>query len=124
MRKVKLFVGFIALMGLAVLNFTQSESCFVSKALASGGAVGSSTHASDESMWESQWDSYNLSSTSSLGTSGSNSSTGNVVDHGNLADKHCPIWNVQIIIAGGGWAHVCTTGGEYKCFEGPCPHGA
>lgn len=37
MRKFKWMVGFLAFVGLAVLNFTQSESSFVSKAMASSG---------------------------------------------------------------------------------------
>lgn len=35
MKKIKFSVGVLAFMGLAAINFTQSESCFVSKALAS-----------------------------------------------------------------------------------------
>ena len=35
MKKIKFSVGVLAFMGLVAINFTQSESCFVSKALAS-----------------------------------------------------------------------------------------
>ena len=44
MKKLKISVGILAFVGLAVLNFTQSESCFVSKALAS--SSGSSSNSS------------------------------------------------------------------------------
>lgn len=123
MKKVRLSVGFIALVGLALLNFTQSESCFVSKALASGGAVSCSGHASNVEKWESSWDSYNSDSTSGVGSGSSNSSSGDVIDHGNVADKRCPIWDVQVVFAYGKWAQACTSGGGYKCDPGTCPHG-
>lgn len=35
MKKIKFSVGVLAFMGLAAINFTQSESCFISKAQAS-----------------------------------------------------------------------------------------
>ena len=124
MISTRFIVGFLAFVGLALLNFTQSESGFVIKALALGGDINSPGHASNGDVCESPWDSYNSNTTSGMRGDGSDSSGGAVIDHGNIPDKHCPIWNVQIIIAGGEWAHVCTTGGGYKCFEGSCPHGA
>lgn len=35
MKKIKLSVGLLAFMGLAMLNYTQSESCIINNALAS-----------------------------------------------------------------------------------------
>jgi len=70
MNKIKLSVGALAFVGLAMLNFTQSESCFVSKALASGGSVSSGSHSN-----------YGSCSTTS---SSSSSST----DDSNLLKEH------------------------------------
>ena len=122
MKKLKLSVGVLAFMGLAVLNFTQSESCFVSKALASGGAVSSSAHASVESMWESQWNSYYSSSDIGSGLNNSDSTSGGGLDHGNVAHKRCPIWTVKIT-TGDQAKKECTTGGLEQCEWGKCPHG-
>lgn len=122
MNKLKLSVGVLAFVGLAALNFTQSESCFVSKALASGGVISSSAHASVESMWESQWDSYSSNSGASSGLSNSDSTSGDGLDHGNVADKKCPIWNVKITV-GEQAKKECTTGGLDQCEWGRCPHG-
>ena len=113
----------LAFVGLATLNFTQSEGCFLSKALASSGAISSSAHASDESMWESQWNSYNSSSDISSGITGSNSSGGEVINHGNVASPYCPIWEITLVITEDSENMSCKTPGNYKCFEGPCPHG-
>lgn len=55
MKKIKFSVGVLAFMGLAVLNFTQSESSFLSKAIAS-----SSNSNSSSGLWSSFvsfWDS-------------------------------------------------------------------
>lgn len=55
MNKLKLSVGILAFVGLAALNFTQSESCFVSKALASSsGSTSSGGFLASVSSW---WDS-------------------------------------------------------------------
>lgn len=125
MNKLKLSVGVLAFVGLATLNFTQSESCFVSKALASGDAVSGSEHASVESIWESQWNSYNSGSDSSLSGNGSSSSGGEVINHGNKADKRCPIWEITIVTTEEGEETICkTNNGSYKCVDAPCPHGA
>ena len=120
---MRLSVGMLAFVGLATLNFTQSEGCFLSKALASSGAISSSAHASDESMWESQWNSYNSSSDISSGITGSDSSGGEVINHGNSVDKRCPIWEITIVYTEDGEKKICKTRGTYKCVEGTCPHG-
>ena len=84
MNKIKLSVGALAFVGLAMLNFTQSESCFVSKALASGGSVSSGSHSN-----------YGSSSTSSSSTSFSSSSSGfddpNLKKEYELAAEFCTI---------------------------------
>ena len=50
MKKIKFSVGVLAFMGLAVLNFTQSESSFLSKAMASSSSTsGSSSSGSPSS---------------------------------------------------------------------------
>lgn len=44
---------------------------------------------------------------------------------GGLANSYCPIWNVTIETGGGVFTIpkvTCTTGGEYKCKDGKCPH--
>ena len=115
-------VGMLAFVGLATLNFTQSEGCFLNKALASSGAISSSAHASDESMWESQWNSYNSSSDVSSGINNSDSTSGDGQDHGNVAYKQCPIWSVKIT-TGDEAKKECTTGGLEQCEWGKCPHG-
>lgn len=62
MKKIKFSVGVLAFMGLAAINFTQSESCFVSKALASSSNNSSVSGGSGnfDDLWssvESWWDS-------------------------------------------------------------------
>ena len=55
MKKFKIVVGFFAFMGLAVLNFTQSESSFVSKSQASSSSGSSGGFwSSVESYWDSK----------------------------------------------------------------------
>lgn len=59
MNKLKLFVGVLAFVGLAALNFTQSETSFVSMALASSSSA-SSGSGSSGGFWssvQSWWDS-------------------------------------------------------------------
>lgn len=57
MKKLKISVAFLAFMGLAALNFTQSERCFVSKALASSSNSSSSDIVSTVISWiSSTWD--------------------------------------------------------------------
>lgn len=53
MNKLKLSVGVLAFVGLAALNFTQSESCFVSKALASSSSGVSGGSGSSGGIWSS-----------------------------------------------------------------------
>lgn len=56
MKKLKISVGILAFMGLATLNFTQSESSFVSKALASSSNSSSSDIVSTVISWiSSTW---------------------------------------------------------------------
>ena len=56
MKKLKISVGILAFMGLATLNFTQSESSFVSKALASSSSGSSSDIVSTICSWiSSTW---------------------------------------------------------------------
>ena len=126
MNKLKLSVGVLAFVGLAALNFTQSESCFVSKALASGGVISSPAHASVESMWESQWNSYNSGWDHSLSGTGSSSSSGQEINHGTSADTRCPIWEITLVITEKEEKRICKSnnGGIYKCVNKPCPHGA
>ena len=106
MKKFRLALGTFAFVSLTVLNFTQSECCFVNGSLAS----------SDESS------SDETSSTSTTSTSSS-------VDHtqgSGLANKYCPIWNVSYTINGSltpSTSVTCSTGGKYKCEAGTCPHG-
>lgn len=46
-------------------------------------------------------------------------------DHaGDVANKYCPIWNVTYTESWSGTTVSCTTGGQYKCAKGTCPHGA
>ena len=47
MKKIKLTIGVFAFTGLAVLNFTQSESCLVNKAIASSSNETGSSSTSD-----------------------------------------------------------------------------
>ena len=117
MSKLRLSVGVLAFTGLILLIFTQSESYFVGKALASG------SYANNEGLWESPLDSYDLSIISGRGADSSNSSGGTVIDHGNVANPHCPIWEITVVITGGGVSSSCKTPGTYKCFDGTCPHG-
>ena len=42
---------------------------------------------------------------------------------GGMANKCCSIWNVTLEMGGTIWPKVtCTTGGEYKCVDCPCPN--
>lgn len=54
-----------------------------------------------------------------------NEGTGGENPHGGgLANKHCPIWNVNYEYNLGFEVKVgCSTGGDYKCEAGACPHG-
>lgn len=56
MKKTKLSVGILAFMGLAAINFTQSENCFLSKAMASSSSSSSSsTSISSTSSANEEW---------------------------------------------------------------------
>ena len=115
-NKIRVVLGTLAFTSLAVLNFTQSERSFMNGSLAS----------SDESSSE-ETSSTSTSTETSTTTTASTSST--AVDHTKgtgLANKHCPIWtisytfNTSLIPSS---SVSCTTGGEYKCEAGVCPHG-
>lgn len=92
MKKLKISVSVLAFVGLAVLNFTQSESCFVKKSLAS----------------------------SSSGSSIS-SSTG-VIDHGDDPSLECPVWRKTYHFGTGSTGLDCESEGKIKCRSGKCPH--
>lgn len=49
MKKIQKFVGLLAFVGLAVLNFTQSENSIISKSLASSGSSSSTSSSSSSS---------------------------------------------------------------------------
>mgnify|MGYP003290308535 CR=1 FL=1 len=56
MKKTKLSVGILAFIGLAAINFTQSENCFLSKAMASSSSSSSSsTSISSTSSANEEW---------------------------------------------------------------------
>ena len=71
MKKIKLSVGVLAFIGLAALNFTQSESCLVSKSHAANTCCNDTITSSDVST--------STSSTSTSSTSSDNSSSGSDV---------------------------------------------
>lgn len=80
MSKNRLTVGIIAFVGLAALNFTQSESCLVSKALASSGDSYSSSSGNPVESW---WDSnvWACKSYTCIKTSTTTVSIGDGVEH-------------------------------------------
>lgn len=78
MKKVKISVGILAFVGLAVLNFTQSESCFVSKALASSSS-GSGSYTSSNTNSSSTDDPY-------------------FIGWNKLGEESCPITKVNLEI--------------------------
>ncbi len=55
MNKLKLSVGVLAFVGLAVLNFTQSERGFISQAFASSSYSGNTGGGSTGGFWSSLW---------------------------------------------------------------------
>lgn len=56
MKKTKLLVGILAFIGLAAINFTQSENYFLSKAVASSSSSStSSTSSSSTSPANVEW---------------------------------------------------------------------
>ena len=76
MKKIKLSVGVLAFIGLAALNFTQSESCLVSRSLAANTCCNDTITSSDDSSSSSTSTSSSTSSdaSSSSGTSSDASS--------------------------------------------------
>lgn len=42
---------------------------------------------------------------------------------GGTANKHCPIWNIKTTTSWKGPTVECSTGGQWKCEGGTCPHG-
>ena len=109
MKKIKLSIGILAFVGLAVLNFTKSETTFVQKAMASSAC-------------------YSFCNSScTCGCMSSNPSTAPNIDHtGGLANKFCPIWNVSFTTNVGTSSSIsvtCSTRGEWQCEKGTCPHG-
>ncbi len=69
MKKIKLSVGVLAFMGLAALNFTQSESCLVSKSLAANTCCNDTITTSDDSSSSSTDTTTNTSTSTSTNTS-------------------------------------------------------
>ena len=98
MKKTKLLVGILAFIGLAAINFTQSESSFLSKAIASS------------------------SSTSGSSSSGSTSSSSSNVNHGTNPSLTCPVWTKTYHLGTGNTGVDCQSGGTIKCISGKCPH--
>lgn len=101
MKKVKVFVGILAFMGLAVLNYTQSERSFISKALAS--SDGDSSNSSAPVFDHTEGRGY--------------------------TDPRCPIWAVTYSFETDPKGEVsaqiyCTSGGVHKCLNYRCPHGS
>lgn len=93
MNKFKLSVGIFAFVGLAAINFTQSESNFVSKALASSSS-GSSSNTSSNTNSSSSDDPY-------------------FVSWNKLGEESCPISKVNVT-AGFVWGGVVIPiGGSY-----------
>lgn len=41
---------------------------------------------------------------------------------GGTADKHCPIWEISYTTSFTGVSVTCTTGGDFRCEAGQCPH--
>lgn len=111
MNKLKLSVGVLAFIGLAALNFTQSESCFVNMALAEGGPVSSGSKPKPKSSISS----------SLISSSSSFSSDGGGVTHSPVSGS-CPVWRISVQIGSNGSGRLCTIGGIYRCVNGPCPH--
>lgn len=58
MKKTKLLVGIFAFVGLAALNFTQSENCLVNKAFASSSDSSSSSTSTSSSSTSSSSSNY------------------------------------------------------------------
>ena len=78
MKKIKLSVGVLAFMGLAALNFTQSESCLVSKSLAANTCCNDTITTSDDSSSTSSSSTSSTSSTDTSSSSSGNSSSSDV----------------------------------------------
>ena len=115
MKKLRITVGFLAFIGLATLNFTQSESNFVSKALAS-----SSSDDDGDSDSHLDWSYSDLTYTESY--SSSMSSSAGKIDHGDNPSVKCPVWKKTYHLGTGNTGVDCESTGNIKCIPGKCPH--
>lgn len=115
----RLLIGILAFAGLTVLNFTQSETCFVNKALASSSSVSSDGDESSSGSTSSTTSSTTSNSTSS---SSSSSSSKPYCHSGGPGSRSCSIQagtSLGSFGVSGGCGVECDSG-YYSCCGLSC----